>query len=47
MHLPKNKKEWRALVNMVMKNQVPENVRNFLNSYIYSFTKIILLHKIS
>lgn len=32
MHLPKNEKEWRVLVNMAMINRVPENVRNLLNS---------------
>jgi hypothetical protein len=32
MHLPKNKKEWRALVNMAMSNRVPEIVRNFLTN---------------
>ena len=41
MHLTENKKGWRALVNTVMCNRVPENVRNFLTSwgiYVYLLT---------
>jgi hypothetical protein len=32
VHMPMNKKEWTALVNMAMSNRVPENVRNSLTS---------------
>jgi hypothetical protein len=32
MYLPKNKKEYRAVVNIAVNSRVPENVRNFLTS---------------